>query len=703
MKKITCFLYVVLLCCTCVFATVSSVSRKTSYTIDDTSTFSYSYTFDIVDVASVDVSFFDTDGDEIVITMERTSSSSPSANEYYVNEDSTQVLIGGSGTLRTQYSTSITQLLISRDVDLTQEEAFPTATSLQADTIELALDKNVLMIQEVAEEMDRCIKFPVQDGSSFSSELPGVSTRASNALGFDPGGNLTVISSTGTFSTTNAYWDDVTIKFPRVDIRAHGAIANDSLVDHAAIQAAVDAAAALATDAEVYIPPGVYNITTAIDMKDGVNLVGAGGGVSVISADGCNGLVLDFFPSTFGKFIYRDFGLVGVNGTTSTAIINNGSLDETDEIYGVTIQRILINDFNTGIAMRSVRNLEITQCWLQDVTQGIKFTGQVYEGKIFFNKIAYEDGTGAGNSYGIELDSFNYTGGSGTIPPEGIQIIGNHIHGFDTALKGTVANYVNFIANDVSATVNGIDFTTVQLGFNIKDNYVVMTGTNAVRGIYGRGLASVINSQISIEGNTVQASSTTSCSGIVLHNANQNQNNVFIERNFVLGMDATPDADITMAGAGNVTIIGNKCVSSDPTNSIVVTSVIAGLAVYVDRNYCEKLISFQDAEVKSGEVILGTNFINDGTMIGGYYQGSATFNPANLADGAGETTTVTVTSAALGDFVDSISFSLDLQGILLTAYVSAADTVSVRLQNETTGALDLAEGTLIARVKQADF
>lgn len=75
--------------------------------------------------------------------------------------------------------------------------------------------------------------------------------------------------------------------------------------------------------------------------------------------------------------------------------------------------------------------------------------------------------------------------------------------------------------------------------------------------------------------------------------------------------------------------------------------------------------------------------------------GSATFNPSNLADGAGETTTVTVTDAALGDFAEA-SFSLDLQGITLTAWVSAANTVSVRFQNESGGPLDLASGTLKA-------
>lgn len=76
---------------------------------------------------------------------------------------------------------------------------------------------------------------------------------------------------------------------------------------------------------------------------------------------------------------------------------------------------------------------------------------------------------------------------------------------------------------------------------------------------------------------------------------------------------------------------------------------------------------------------------------------SATYDPANLADGAGVTTTVTVKGAALGSFADA-AFSLDLHGVTLTAWVSAANTVSVRFQNATGGAIDLGSGTLTARV-----
>jgi hypothetical protein len=88
--------------------------------------------------------------------------------------------------------------------------------------------------------------------------------------------------------------------------------------------------------------------------------------------------------------------------------------------------------------------------------------------------------------------------------------------------------------------------------------------------------------------------------------------------------------------------------------------------------------------------------------ISGYLSGcvltaAANYNPPSLNDGDGATTTMTVTGAALTDQV-SVAFSLDLQGITMTSWVSAANTVSVRFQNETGGVLDLGSGTLYARV-----
>lgn len=84
-----------------------------------------------------------------------------------------------------------------------------------------------------------------------------------------------------------------------------------------------------------------------------------------------------------------------------------------------------------------------------------------------------------------------------------------------------------------------------------------------------------------------------------------------------------------------------------------------------------------------------------------YLQAKAVYDPPSLNDGIGTTTTVACVGAALGDFAEA-SFSLDTQGITITAWVSAADTVSVRLQNESGGVLDIASGTLRVRVRKKD-
>ena len=76
---------------------------------------------------------------------------------------------------------------------------------------------------------------------------------------------------------------------------------------------------------------------------------------------------------------------------------------------------------------------------------------------------------------------------------------------------------------------------------------------------------------------------------------------------------------------------------------------------------------------------------------------SATWDPASIADGDMEANDVTCTGAALGDFAQA-SFSLDVEDLVINAAVTAADTVTVVLANNTGGPVDLASGTVSVRV-----
>ncbi len=71
-----------------------------------------------------------------------------------------------------------------------------------------------------------------------------------------------------------------------------------------------------------------------------------------------------------------------------------------------------------------------------------------------------------------------------------------------------------------------------------------------------------------------------------------------------------------------------------------------------------------------------------------------TWNPGSLADGAGETSAaVPYPGATLGGVSVQAIAPYDLQGITCNAWVDAANSCKVRLQNETAGTIDLASGT----------
>jgi len=72
--------------------------------------------------------------------------------------------------------------------------------------------------------------------------------------------------------------------------------------------------------------------------------------------------------------------------------------------------------------------------------------------------------------------------------------------------------------------------------------------------------------------------------------------------------------------------------------------------------------------------------------------GSKAWDPSAIADGNEEALEITVTGAALGDFVLS-SLSVDMLDCVLRGAVTAADTVTLVIANNTGGSINIASGT----------
>ena len=69
---------------------------------------------------------------------------------------------------------------------------------------------------------------------------------------------------------------------------------------------------------------------------------------------------------------------------------------------------------------------------------------------------------------------------------------------------------------------------------------------------------------------------------------------------------------------------------------------------------------------------------------------TATLDTASILTTATTTDTVTIPGVALGDVVLGMSTGVSLAGLQRTAYVSAADTVTIVTQNPTGSTVDLA-------------
>ena len=73
--------------------------------------------------------------------------------------------------------------------------------------------------------------------------------------------------------------------------------------------------------------------------------------------------------------------------------------------------------------------------------------------------------------------------------------------------------------------------------------------------------------------------------------------------------------------------------------------------------------------------------------------GAVAWDPASIANGATETKSVTVTGASIGDYSTG-SLNISQGGLTLSTYVSAGNTVTAVLSNNTGGAVDLASTTV---------
>lgn len=129
-------------------------------------------------------------------------------------------------------------------------------------------------------------------------------------------------------------------------------------------------------------------------------------------------------------------------------------------------------------------------------------------------------------------------------------------------------------------------------------------------------------------------------------------------------------------------------------NDAALTSGRVSFSTTNGRQTDSSALTFAGSTLTATQLQIGT-----GATVTGHLTGTGTLNFGSIAAGANEILTITVTGSADGDVVMiGVPNGSMTAGLVFTAWVSAANTVSVQCYNSTAGALDPASGTFRASV-----
>lgn len=437
--------------------------------------------------------------------------------------------------------------------------------------------------------------------------------------------------------------------------------------------------------------------------------------------------------------------------TGKTPAVKKITFIENISIEGIEFHGQDTDDGRLGINLLAVKNARISKCNTHDFDVGIKVDNCL---DVFINNNKISECYKSGSGYGCEVEgvtqrvsfsnnmcehnrhSFTTTDTDGVCMH--ITVSNNIVENNTDAGLDTHGNsrYVSFFDNTVNNCVIGID--TRSPHSQIKNNTITNSYGLAIYAFEAGGI------NIHVEGNTIDKCSVDSKDAINLGvtATTYETNDYMICRNNIINKAANGRGVAVNGEARIVDVSGNKMkdigytfiyigsgINIKANNNMLISCDRSGAATTYGIDATNTADSYSSIEASNNTIFSVYNGIKItnptiATIIGNellsvttkyaitatnvredsnfteVYVATTTWDPGNLVDGAGETKSLTVTGAALGDFV-LVSAPYDLQDITCTAYVQATDTVEIRLQNESGVAIDLGSGTWKVKVIKA--
>lgn len=364
-------------------------------------------------------------------------------------------------------------------------------------------------------------------------------------------------------------------------------------------------------------------------------------------------------PLSHGVFARDCSGrLVGNRARTMSFLFYLGHTDPNMHCFDLWVAGNEGSDLGADFIMGCMKNSAISGNRCEGMLSGVGLSSA--SGTFSENVTITNNVFSAGTGHGVQSDVYGDN-------VKNIAIVGNVFFGFPVNRSPVYLYKVT--------------------GFTVAGNTIVDSA---------RGVGIYNSEQGSVAGNRMSAGtlSATAQAAINLNGQLGDASDIAIAGNSIEGFEV----GIMIGGAPDEHLISRITVTGNTTRDgpwgMLIRDNVEDLLV--DANSCfDHSVLDIDNQLTNG--LAGIRFGKNSFVNANGIWFTATWDPPSLANGAQQSTTVTATGAAIGDFAE-VTFGNALSGTRMWAEVTAANTVTVYHRNDTGGAVNLASGTLRVEV-----
>jgi hypothetical protein len=566
-------------------------------------------------------------------------------------------------------------------------------------------------------QLDSSARLPAVDGSQLINV---------------PGGSFTQTGSGAIARAVSSKLQDV------IHVKDFGAVGNGTTDDTTAIQAAITAAQARTGGCRVLFDGGNYRITaTLIVSTDRILLEGSGG--TRITRNGNFGFSVRFYnASRSSANPILNVGIIGIE------LISTGGMSSGVQLQLHSCKFSVVRDVTITNGWGGLSMLGCVSCVIDNLS--VFITRDPITNSTTSTTAA---DTGIFFGYGVDFgcaDIFvsnsnvwlgTYDGGSNLACFANYGLNGSTIDGLWLAnVHIACSKNANYSFGNFNGTSCSNIYATNCMSDHCQYVGVDLTGTSLIvsfrwSGIIGalgfadtglRMIAPCLDAQISgiIEGNKRHGIyiSHPSAKNITISNFTIRNNNT----------DADADGDGILIGQGQRIAITGGLINGDRVSTGNI-STKNGIKLVGETGYSVSQVNIANVVISRCETgfnitnnvtdvalsnvavySCNTAYTTNGNKIPRFYVSNcpgisplyagALWTPGTIANGAQVFVSITITGAALGDFVTA-GFDRELQGCMMWTYVNSANTVYVFIQNNTGSSKIFAQGTVIATVQKS--